>query len=156
MNTLQSIRLQKHNEYLALRRKEELLHKIGSLLEFDKFERARSILSCFFKKYYIDKYKNAKLVSLSHPTINSIRGYDRKHVKNKTKNIVFDLNEFDYIKDMVPKRAHKKCLSDLKKISNIIYSQDFEFKKCIFLDTKFGVGLNNKMIEKLYISQINK
>jgi hypothetical protein len=152
MDELKNIRLQRHNEYLSLRRKEELLIKIASLLEFDKFERARSILSWFFKRYYKDKYKDAKLISLSHTTINSIKGFDLKHIKNKTKNIVFDLNEFDYIKDMIPKRSHKKCLVELKKVRNIIYSQDFDYRKGIFSDTKFGIGLNNPMIEKLYNS----
>lgn len=150
MDELAKIRTIKHNEYLKKKKKEELLHNLGLKLEFNDFKRKICILTNFFKKYYIDKYSKSKLVSLSHTEMKSINGIHRLHLKNRRTNIIIDLQEFEYLKDKIPKSFHKLCNARLKKINNVIYVQDFEFRKCIFSDTKRGIGLNNPMIEELY------
>ncbi len=137
MNQLQLIRQEQHKKFLVEQRKIELMNKIKNKLEFDEFKRKLYILAGFFRKYYINKYKKSILISLQNQTLDNIPGFRRKHLTYKRKKIVFDILEYPLIKDKyISKKNRKKCLEDYKRQNNIIYCQNFEFYKCIYLDSK--------------------
>lgn len=154
MDQLLTIRNYKHKEYLLTRRKEELMTKLSSYLEFNEFKRKICIISNFFLKYYKKKYVKSKLVSLSHLSIDTISGVRRKHLKNRRTNIVIDLIEFDLIKKQVPRSFHKQCLCEIKKINSVVFMQNYDFSKCSYQDSKLGIGFSNESIEALYSNNV--
>jgi hypothetical protein len=156
MNQLQLIRKEQHEKFLLEQRKEELMNILKNKLEFDEFKRKLYILTGFFRKYYINKNKKSVFISLQNQTLDNIPGFRRKHLTYKRKKIVFDILEYPLIKDKyISKKNKKKCLEDYKRQNNIIYCQNFEFYKCIYLDCKRNISLiNNPSIINLITNYV--
>jgi hypothetical protein len=137
LNEIDLIRKQKHQAFLLERRKEELFEILKNKLEFNELKRKFYIIQNFLKKYYTNKYAKSELVSIQHDNIKSISGIKRKHIKTKKLNIIVDIEEIPVLTKlkMIPARYKKKFEKDIKNVKNIIYIQNFEYRKALYVDT---------------------
>ncbi len=151
MNELKLLREEQHKKFLLERHKEELFEKLKTYFEFDEFKRKLYIIKNFFRKYYIEKYQKSIFITENDQKLEHIPGIRRKHLSYKRKKIIFDILEFPLLKDKyIAKKYRKKCSEDYNKMNNLIYCQNFEFYKCIYLDCKKNIKLiQNPSIIKL-------
>ena len=130
MEQLSEVRYIKKRKFEERQHENDLFQKLQDYLEFDPIKRRNYILTRFFMKI-INKNRRATLIS-EDPSkrLSDIQGLRIIHVGD----IVLDLYEFEYIKKNIKRGYWKHCSSEYKKASNIMYQQNMEFQKSLWMD----------------------